>query len=101
MPVSSSTVTVQIVLEPDIGPRVAGRQHQVHRHRDAAARVEQQHLAEVVGLRLEILHPLEHRLARRRQHAADDDTADLAFRMRAYYRDRLRPTHGRTLPMSL
>ncbi len=92
MPVSSSTVTVQIVFEPDIGgysvgsmmmkpasqsSRVAGtirlacaatlpRGSRSSRRRRRVA---------VAGQRL---HLLEHRRARRREHAADHDVADLA-----------------------
>ena len=102
MPVSSSTVVVQIVLEPDIGgysvgsmmmkpasqsSRVAGtirlqcaatlpRGSRSSRRRSASPS------------RCERLHLLEHRRARRRQDAADDDVADLAGRVHADDADR-------------
>ena len=100
MPVSSSTVATQIVFEPDIAGYSVGSMmmkpasqsgsrrgdDQVRVHRDAAARLAQQQLAQrVVGAQR--LHLLEHGRARWRQDAADDHVADLAAGVAADDRD--------------
>ena len=60
--------------------------------RDAAARLaEQQPAQRVVGA--ERLHLLEDRRAGRRQHAADDDVADLAAGVAADDRERAARAH--------
>ena len=108
MPVSSSTVVVQIVFEPDIGgysvgsmmmkpasqsSRVAG----TIRLQCAAtlpARLAQQQPPQPIAVALKRLHLLEHRRARRRQNAADDDVADLAGSVHADDADRAHGSHG-------
>ncbi len=64
---------------------------------DAAARLAQQQLAEGVALALERPHLLEHGRARRREHSADDDVADLAAGVAADDRDHPPRAHGATL----
>ena len=90
-PVSSSTVAVQIVFEPDIGgvlgrlhddePCIAvcprRRNHQVRVICDAAARLTQEKSPKRVAVRPQVLHLLEDGIAGRLEHSADDDVADL------------------------
>ena len=92
MPVSSSTVVVQMVLEPDMAGysvgsmmmkpasqsgRVAGTTRFAWQATDPA-RLAQEQPAQPVALAAQGLHLLEHGRAGRRQHAPGDDVPDLA-----------------------
>lgn len=50
---------------------------------DAAARLADQHAPDMVVIALHRDHLFHHRTARRRQHAAHDDVADLTLGMTA------------------
>ena len=78
--------------EAGVAVRLRRRHDQVRVHGDAAARLAQEQPAQrVVGAQR--LHPLEHRFAGRREHAADDDVADLAAGVAADDRERAAGAH--------
>ena len=73
-----------------VGPQ--RRHDQVRVHRDATARLAEQQPPKRV-VRAQRLHPLEDRLARRRQDPADDHVADLPAGMAADHGDRPARSH--------
>ncbi len=69
---------------------------------DAAARLADQEAANMVVVALHVAHFLEHGAARRRQHATDDDVADLALGMASNERYQAVASHlSRTLAVSV
>ena len=107
MPVSSSTVAMHMVLEPDMGGYSVGSMMMAPATQSGrvggtirltcratrAARLADQQAADVVEVALEGQLLLEHGGAGRRQHAADDDIADLALGMAADHTDRAGRAH--------
>ena len=74
-------------------PRVLRRNQQVDVPEDAAARLVQHEIAQRLVLRDEA-RLLPDRIARRREHAADDDVADLAFGVAAHHMNDRRSAYG-------
>ena len=62
---------------------------------DAAARLAQEQAPKRVAVRPQVLHLLEDGIAGRRQHATDDDVADLTARVAADDGDRATGAHPR------
>ena len=107
MPVSSSTVAVQMAFEPDIAgysvgsmmmnpARSRGRREGTTRLACTATLPRgsrSSRLAQAVAVASQRLHAIEYGVTCGRQHTAGDDVADLASSMTANHSDRVLCSH--------